>query len=619
MEGKIFDQFKKLLDRVMCCRTTLFRGSDSNIPTLIDENMIEIRTYTNLTVNEDAYVQRIPSPSKKYIYESDEVFKIKNLDSGKEIDIRDENKSSFLQEYSSITDTPTNSENLIEYYSSKQKMNQRLWEAAQNNQIETCKLLLNTKLYGSLIAQVNSRGISDETALHIAAKQGHVAICQILIDLGEKIDVNAKNSNNSTPLHLACKSGQYLVSQLLIRSGGFLNALDDFHNTPLHYAAESGEIKLIKYLFNRFPGLEGKNNQGLTPLSILNSKGIEIGLGPHVEPLSIAQTSDEISSISPGLPKICWSSFEAIQILGRGSFGEVYLVKSLVTDRLYAMKMLRKKKLIDQNLIKYALVERNILSCIRHPFIVKLHYAFQSEDKLYLVLDYCSGGSLTYYLTKLNHFTEDMAKVYMCELVLALEELHRNEIIYRDLKPDNVVIDGQGHALLTDFGLAKQGIRDNCSASSFCGSLAYMAPEMVARKGHGKAVDWYLLGVLFYQMLIGLPPFYSSDREQMLRNIETAKVRVPARVSAVARDLIKKLMKRDPGRRIGTLRGSEEIKMHPFFDGINWESALRRELLPPLVPRNSITPTFVPKYHMNEKPPDECEFRHLNNWSFTAE
>ena len=619
MEGKLFDQLKKLMDRVMCCRATLSRTSDSNIPILLDESSIEIRTCTSYSVTEDAYVQKVPSLSKKFNYQSEEVFKIKNLDSGQEIDIRNENKSSFLQEYSSVTDTPTSNEKLVAYYSSKQKMNQRLWDAAQTNQTEICKLLLNPKLYGNLIAQVNSRGIHDETALHLAARQGQLAICQILLELGERIDVNAKNADNSTPLHLACKSGQYLVSQLLIRSGAYLNAHDDFQNTPLHYAVISEDIRLIKYLFNRFPGLDEKNQQGLTPQDLLHNKNIEIDLGPQVEPITMPIAPDSTIPLDAQLPKINSSNFEAIQILGRGSFGEVYLVKLLITGKLYAMKVLRKEKFINQNMMKYALVERNILSCIQHPFIVKLNYAFQSADKLYLVLDYCSGGNLTYYLTKEKHFTEDMAKVYMCEIILALEELHRNGIIYRDLKPDNIVVDGQGHALLTDFGLSKQGVKDNSSANSFCGSPAYLAPEMVNRKGHGKGVDWYLLGVLFYEMLIGFPPFYSSNREQMFRNIETAKLRVPARVSALAKDLIKKLMKRDPGKRLGTGGDAEEVKGHPFFANIDWESALRRELLPPLIPRNIITPAFVPKYHMNEKPPENCEFRHLNNWTFIAE
>lgn len=610
MESVIFTQFKNMINRMTCCQVTMAHTLEPNIPMIHDESNLEIRTSTAYSVTEDVFIQKVPKTSRK-LYQTDEVFKIKNLDSGQEIDIRNENKSDFLTEFSSVTDTPN--KDLAEYYKKKQKMNERLWDAVSENQGEICKLLLNPKNYGSLIAQVNSRGENDESALHIAARLGYLNICQILMDCGEKIDVNAKDRNGSTPLHLSCKCGNYLVAQFLIRSGAFLNALDNFKNSPLHYAVDSGNLKLIKYLFNRFPGLSEKNIENLTPLELLQEKNIEIATECKVEPLEIPETEYTLHE------RLSSSSFEAIQVLGRGSFGEVYLVKMITTGKLYAMKVLRKEKIIEQNLVKYAMVERNILSTIRHPFIIKLNYAFQSEDKLFLVLDYCSGGNLTYYIGKEKHFTEDMAKVYLCEIILALEELHKNGIIYRDLKPDNIIIDGQGHALLTDFGLSKQGMQDNSCTNSFCGSLAYLAPEMIKRTGHGKAVDWYLLGVLFYEMLIGFPPFSSMNREQVLKNIENAKLRIPVRVSATARDLIKKLMKRNLNKRLGSKNGAEEVKSHPFFADVDWEVVLKKELVPPVIPRNLITPAFVPKYHMAESAPEDEKMKHLDDWTFIAD
>jgi serine/threonine protein kinase len=272
--------------------------------------------------------------------------------------------------------------------------------------------------------------------------------------------------------------------------------------------------------------------------------------------------------------------------------------------------------MLKQNVVRYAITERNVLTRVTHPFIAKLNYAFQSEDKLYLVLDYYSGGPLTYYISKEKHFTEDISRFYLSELVLALEELHKNQVIYRDLKPDNVLIDANGHAVLTDFGLAKQHVGDDDLASSFCGSLAYLAPEMVKRTGHGRTVDWYLLGVLFYEMLVGFPPFYSVNREQMFKNIENAKVRVPARVSAIARDLIKNLMKKNPDKRLGALKDAEEVKAHPFFADVNWDDVIRKNKDGPLVPKNRIDPGFVPKFHMKEKAPEESDLRYLSNWTF---
>jgi serine/threonine protein kinase len=176
------------------------------------------------------------------------------------------------------------------------------------------------------------------------------------------------------------------------------------------------------------------------------------------------------------------------------------------------MKVLNKDKIMAQNLVKYAMTERNVLSITNHPFIVKLNYAFQSLDRLFLILEYCAGGDLAQHLQKEKRFDEDRAKIYLCEIILALEDLHKRDIIFRDLKPDNVVLDSEGHALLTDFGLSKEGVLDNKGAKSFCGSIAYLAPEMLKRTGHGKSVDWYLLGVLFYEMLVGIPPYFANNK-----------------------------------------------------------------------------------------------------------
>lgn len=176
------------------------------------------------------------------------------------------------------------------------------------------------------------------------------------------------------------------------------------------------------------------------------------------------------------------------------------------------MKVLTKAKILGHNLTRYALTERNVLSIQKHPFIVGLHYAFQTQEKLFLVLDYCPGGDLAEYLQLEKKFNEEKTRLYACDILLALEELHRKDIIFRDLKPDNVVLDKDGHALLTDFGLSKEGVMREGMAKSFCGSYAYLAPEMLKKIGHGKAVDWYLLGVIIYEMLCGLPPYYANNK-----------------------------------------------------------------------------------------------------------
>ena len=189
------------------------------------------------------------------------------------------------------------------------------------------------------------------------------------------------------------------------------------------------------------------------------------------------------------------------------------------------MKVLSKKKIREENLKKYAITERNVMSSMGHPFIVQLRYAFQTTDHLFLISDYCPGGDLAQYLEIEEKFSEEKAKLYMQEIVLGIEALHMQNIIFRDLKPDNIIIDEDGHALLTDFGLSKEHVRKGeYGAKSFCGSYAYLAPEMLKKTGHGKAVDWYLLGVLLYEMITGMPPYYADDKSQLFKNIVDDKL-----------------------------------------------------------------------------------------------
>ena len=210
-------------------------------------------------------------------------------------------------------------------------------------------------------------------------------------------------------------------------------------------------------------------------------------------------------------------------MLGTGSFGEVFLIERKQDKKLLAMKVLSKRKVRDQNLHKYALTERNVMASLGdHPFIVRLQYAFQTVERLYLVSDYAVGGDLSQYLEIEGRFTEEKARLYTAEIVIALEALHSQNIIYRDLKPDNVVVGGDGHIMLTDFGLSREGVkRNDQGAKSFCGSYAYLAPEMVRKTGHGKTVDWYLLGVILYEMLTGMPPYYDEDKNELFKNILT--------------------------------------------------------------------------------------------------
>merc|ERR1712187_250601 len=162
--------------------------------------------------------------------------------------------------------------------------------------------------------------------------------------------------------------------------------------------------------------------------------------------------------------------------------------------------------------------------------IVNLCYVFQTPKKLYFVLEFCPGGELFFHLSRAGRFSEGRCRFYSCEILLAIEYLHRLNIVYRDLKPENILLDADGHVKLTDFGLSKEGIQDNFSAKSMCGTPEYLAPEILDKEGHGKAVDWYSLGALMFEMLTGLPPYYTKDRDKLFERIRCGELAYPLRV-----------------------------------------------------------------------------------------
>uniref|UniRef100_A0A4W5P459 non-specific serine/threonine protein kinase n=1 Tax=Hucho hucho TaxID=62062 RepID=A0A4W5P459_9TELE len=279
--------------------------------------------------------------------------------------------------------------------------------------------------------------------------------------------------------------------------------------------------------------------------------------------------------------------FELRKVLGQGSFGKVFLVKKITgpdAGQLYAMKVLKKATLKVRDRVRTKM-ERDILVEVNHPFIVRLHYAFQTEGKLYLILDFLRGGDLFTRLSKEVMFTEDDVKFYLAELALALDHLHGLGIIYRDLKPENILLDEEGHIKLTDFGLSKESIDHENKAYSFCGTVEYMAPEVVNRRGHTLSADWWSYGVLMFEMLTGTLPFQGKDRKETMTMILKAKLGMPQFLSQDAQSLLRNLFKRNPGNRLGAgPDGVEEIKRHSLFSTIDWNKLFRRELHPPFKP-----------------------------------
>lgn len=259
-------------------------------------------------------------------------------------------------------------------------------------------------------------------------------------------------------------------------------------------------------------------------------------------------------------------------------------VRKRDTNRIYAMKILNKSKIVSRSEVTHTLAERIVLAKITHPFIVPLKFSFQTPEKLYLVLAFVNGGELFYHLQQETRFDENRARFYIAELLTALECLHGYNIIYRDLKPENILLDCTGHIALCDFGLCKLNMVDQTTTNTFCGTPEYLAPELLYGQGYTKTVDWWTLGVLLYEMLTGLPPFYDENTNEMYRRILEDNLTFPDDMSVRARSLLRGLLNRDPAQRLGN-RGAAEIKAHPFFAEIDWGKLLARRYQPPFKPK----------------------------------
>jgi len=279
-------------------------------------------------------------------------------------------------------------------------------------------------------------------------------------------------------------------------------------------------------------------------------------------------------------PKV--NDFESLKVIGRGSFGKVLQVKHIPTGNIYAMKVLNKKSIIDRGELQHTKAEQSILTKLNCPFLVRLHWSFQTTDKLYFIMDFVNGGELFFHLQKEKSFNARRVQFYSAEIVLGLEYLHKMGVIYRDLKPENILLTNQGHICMTDFGISKEGLTaKDARTATFCGTPEYLAPEVLKGQQYGKEVDWWSLGTLIYEMLTGLPPFYSEDVQLMYSKIMKEKLHFPKKMNEDAKSLISALLERNPGERLADAAG---IKAHPYFASIDWDRLYRKELEPPYIP-----------------------------------
>ena len=302
----------------------------------------------------------------------------------------------------------------------------------------------------------------------------------------------------------------------------------------------------------------------------------------------IAKKMDSIDDFQNSILKLSYSDFEHLKLLGRGSFGEVLLVRLKANKKLYAMKILDKNMLKQRKQQIHTKTERDLMVKINCPFIVNIKSAFQDEFKLYIVSEFLQGGDLFFHLHEKKNtvFPEEKAKFYVMELVIALDFLHKNNMVYRDLKPENILLDSQGHIKLTDFGLSKIFENENDKAFTVCGTPQYLAPEILLKKGYDKSVDWWSLGCVLYEMLYCRLPFKFKKGEKISLSIYKEEIPFDKKISEDAKDFISNLLIFEPKSRLGYgTNGAENIKNHKFFKGINWNDVWDKKLEPPFVPK----------------------------------
>ena len=402
-----------------------------------------------------------------------------------------------------------------------------LTSAIEKNNSE---LLASKVLNTELSTFIDSEGFS---LLHKAVFAGNLQAVSIL---SRKVNLDLTDDSGRTALHYACLQQKTEIIDYLIESGCKLDISDNYNKSPIDYIQDLTILKSFSDIGSR-----------KTPNSLF----------------SIAESTDEaniealFTRRKGKTEQYLIKDYEVIRFIGQGSFSKVFLVRNLDNSKFFAMKVMNKERICQKGMLGYVLTEKKILSKLQHPFIVPLVATFQINTHLMLLLHYCPD-SLQEKIR--NSLPKCLVKLYTCELALVIGYLHEKDIMHRDLKPGNVLINDDGHVMLADFGLAKESL----AASSFCGSIGYLAPEMEPGQVYGKEVDWYMLGLILFEMTTG--SVYCEHPEKL------------AEIDQDTRQLIEKLLDKNPSTRLGALNDLEEVKANPYFQGVDWEKVASKEV-----------------------------------------
>ncbi|KAM9036524.1 cAMP-dependent protein kinase catalytic subunit PRKX isoform X1 [Sminthopsis crassicaudata] len=320
---------------------------------------------------------------------------------------------------------------------------------------------------------------------------------------------------------------------------------------------------------------------------------------------------------SPELPAYKLQDFDTLATVGTGTFGRVHLVKERTAKHYFALKVMSIPDVIRLKQEQHVHNEKSVLKEVNHPFLIRLYWTYHDERFLYMLMEYVPGGELFSYLRNMGRFNNSTGLFYSAEIICAIEYLHSKEIVYRDLKPENILLDKEGHIKLTDFGFAKKLVDRTWT---LCGTPEYLAPEVIQSKGHGRAVDWWALGILIFEMLSGFPPFFDDNPFGIYQKILAGKIDFPRHLDLYVKDLIKKLLVVDRTRRLGNMKedidklecvqkkmtrmvkgtgnhaiqgsverknGADDVKRHRWFRSVDWDAVPQRKLKPPIVPKVS--------------------------------